>query len=150
MRRVLRQVWRRATLLVVTGLLAACTSSAPSAAPSKPQTPTRAEPTAVTGSTVVPTATRPAAAPSSTRPAPTAPPAAAPAKPTSRAEVTYRFVQQLSTPEEVDEIGAMLRQTPGILDIFGDERQITVGYDPALRTPAQIRDQLASVQHPVQ
>jgi hypothetical protein len=148
MRRAARQA-RRWTILVAALLLTACNSSAPSAAPSKAQTPTRAEPTAVSAGTVVPTATRPPA-PTPPRPAPTAPPAAAPAKPTNRAEVTYQFQQQLSTPEEVDEIGAMLRQTPGILDIFGDERQITVGYDPALRTPAQIRDQLASVQHPVQ
>lgn len=150
MRRPTRQARRPATLLLLTVLLAACTSSAPSAAPSKAQTPTRAEPTAVSASTVVPTAMRPAAPPTPTRPAPTAPPAAAPSKPTGRAEVTYRFHQQLSTPEEVDEIGAMLKQTAGILDVFGDERQITIGYDPARRTPDQIRDQLTAVQHPVQ
>jgi cell division septation protein DedD len=149
MRRAARQALWQAIPLVVAGLLAACTSSAPSAAPSTAQTPTLAEPTAVSASTVVPTATRPAA-PSPTRPAPTASPAAAPARPTNRAEVTYRFVHQLSTPEEVDEIAAMLRLTPGIVDVFGDERQITIGYDPALRTPEQIRDQMASVQHPVQ
>jgi hypothetical protein len=148
MRRAVLQAWRAVAALVPALLLTTCTSSAPSAAPSKAQTPTRAEPTAVSASTVVPTATRPAVTP--TRPATTAPTGAAPATSSNRAEVTFRFVQQLSTPEEVDEIGAVLKQTPGILDVFGDERQITIGYDPALRTPEQIREQLGAVRHPVQ
>jgi hypothetical protein len=151
MRRAALQAPRRAVAVIASALLlAACTASAPSAAPGHAPAPTRPEPTALSASTVLPTTTRSPAAPTPTRPAPTAPAAAAPAKPSARAEVTYRFVQQLSTPEEVDEIGAMLKQTPGILDVFGDERQITIGYDPTLQTPEQIRDQLTSVRHPVQ
>jgi len=34
--------------------------------------------------------------------------------------------------------------------VFGDERSITIGYDPARRTPDQIRDQLGSARHPVE
>jgi hypothetical protein len=129
-------------------LLGACTSSAPSAAPNAATTPTRSAPTAVTASTVVPTATRPAATP--TRPATAGPSGAVPTGPSNRAEVTFRFVQRLSTPEEIEEIGTVLKEAPGILDVFGDERSITIGYDPARRTPDQIREQLASAHHPVE
>jgi hypothetical protein len=61
-----------------------------------------------------------------------------------------RFVNQLSTPEEIDEIGTVLKDDRGVLDVFGDERTITIGYDPSRITPDRVRQLLGNARHPVE
>ncbi|HWP29852.1 MAG TPA: hypothetical protein VNM50_09980, partial [Chloroflexota bacterium] len=69
----------------------------------------------------------------------------------SRAEATFRFVTRLSTPEEIEEIGHVLKETePCVLDYFGDERSITIGYDASRCTPEQLRERLGAARHPVE
>jgi hypothetical protein len=126
----------------------ATTPTRPAATPAGAAAPAPGAPTAVTATTAVATATRPAA--TATSPPATAPPGAAPSKPSNRAEVTFRFATRLSTPEEIDEIGNILKERSGILDVIGDERSITIGYDPARLAPDQIRELLGNARHPVE
>ena len=140
--------WLAASLAL--GLLVGACAPAPTpkpAAPAATSTPAAATPTIARGGATVTTA-----GPVPTQTRPPASPAGAPSKPgaSNRQEVTLRFVRSLSTPEEVLEIADVLQRQPGILDVEGNERTITVGYDPGQRTPAQIADLLAAQQHPVQ
>jgi hypothetical protein len=135
-------------------LIGACTQAAPAPPPQPagPAATATAAPAAAAATPVRGGATPTPAGPAPTPTRPPASPAGAPSKPSAsnRQEVTLRFAQSLSTPEEVLEIADVLRRQPGILDVEGNERTITVGYDPGQRTPAQIADLLAAQQHPVQ
>jgi len=66
-----------------------------------------------------------------------------------RTALTVEFVAALSTPEEVDEIEVGLRRTRGIIDVSGNERTLTVGYDAGLILPGQIRALLDGMKHAV-
>lgn len=66
-----------------------------------------------------------------------------------RSEVKLEFVNQLASAEEVDDISLVLKRTPGIVSIAGNEIAITVVYDAGLILPNQIRATLASMGHPL-
>jgi hypothetical protein len=121
-------------------LLAACAPSAPTPTPTPPR---------AAGATATPAATPTRPAPTPTRsaaPAPTATPRSG-----SRVEATFRFVTRLSTPEEIEELGHVLKETePCVLDYFGDERSITIGYDASRCTLEQLRERLGAARHPVE
>jgi hypothetical protein len=112
--------------------------AAPATTPTRPASP---------GAPTAPAAAKPAAATPAGAPASTAAPAAV--NPSNRAEATFTLLERLSTPEEIEEIGAILRTNTGILDVFGDERSITIGYDPSLMAPDRIRELLSGARHPV-
>ena len=108
-------------------------------------TPGQAAATAVP--TAAPTRAATAAGAATTQPA--AGPAAPGVATGVRSVVTLEFVAALSTPEEVDEIEVGLRRTRGIIDVSGNERTLTVGYDAGLILPGQIRALLDGMKHAV-
>ncbi len=74
-------------------------------------------------------------------------PAAAPAAPaTTKA---FDFATPFTTIEDFDTFVEPLKARPGIVDISGSERTITVKWDPSKFTEQQIRDLLASLGHAV-
>lgn len=94
---------------------------------------------------------RPAASPTTAPPRTTSPsPAATPTRNATRAEVTLRW-DTGAIISDVDEAGVIvsrLKNTPGIIDGFGDETQITVAYDPQQLTVDRIRRVLADMGFP--
>ncbi len=61
----------------------------------------------------------------------------------------FEFATPLGTIEVYDEIAQELKQTPGILDVAGSERTITVTWDSARLDEARVRQILAQAGHPV-
>lgn len=62
---------------------------------------------------------------------------------------TFEFATPLTTIEEFDPFAEEFRKVNGILGVSGNERSITIRWDPARFTEAQLRDLLASLRHPV-
>jgi hypothetical protein len=122
----------RKVVALLGALVLAC---GPGAAPSVSPAPT---PAAQSSGTPV------ATAPAST----TAPPAATPSP--VRAEVLLRFAPgtNISDIDDVYDMITHLKNTPGILDGFGDENQITVVYDPRQVTVEHIRRLLEEMSYP--
>ncbi|MBM4433675.1 MAG: (2Fe-2S)-binding protein [Chloroflexi bacterium] len=76
------------------------------------------------------------------------PPAAAP--PTiAGTSKTFDFATPLSTIEEFDPFAEELRKVSGILGVSGNERSVTIRWDPARFTEAQLRDVLAGLRRAV-
>jgi hypothetical protein len=105
-------------------LLVAC---GPGAAPSVTTAPTPAVQASQTLAATAPAST--------TAPTPTATTASA------RAEVLLRFAPgtNIADVDDITDIVTHLKNTPGILDGFGDEGQITIVYDPRQITVDRIR-----------
>lgn len=114
--------------LVAAFLVACGTSASPSPTPSTP----------------VPTATA-----SPTTPAPRTSPPVATQDP-GRADVLLKFAPgtNIADIDDVYDMITHLKNTPGIIDGFGDEGQITVVYDPRLINPEGIRRLLAEMGYP--
>jgi copper chaperone CopZ len=55
----------------------------------------------------------------------------------------------LSSIEEIDDIDLLLHNVPGILGIEGDEKSITITYDPAVITVDQLQQQMEAIGYPV-
>lgn len=123
----------RKVVALVGVLLLAC---GPAAAPSSTPAPMPAAQSFQT-----PAATAPA---STTAPTPTA--TSAPA----RAEVLLRFAPgtNIADVDDITDMVAHLKSTPGIHDGFGDEGQITIVYDPRQVTVEQIRRLLEEMSYP--
>lgn len=124
----------RNVVALVGALLVACsTSASPSPAP-----------------TSAPTQTAPGTAAPTTAAPRTSPPVAT--QNPGRADVVLRWAPgtNISDIDDVYDMISHLKNTPGILDGFGDESQITVVYNPQLVTPEQIRRLLADMGFPTQ
>jgi hypothetical protein len=124
----------RKVVALVGALLVACsTSASPSPAP-----------------TSAPTQTAPGTAAPTTAAPRTSPPVAT--QNPGRADVVLRWAPgtNISDIDDVYDMISHLKNTPGILDGFGDESQITVVYNPQLVTPEQIRRLLADMGFPTQ
>lgn len=61
----------------------------------------------------------------------------------------FELVDPLPTIEEFDPFAEQLRKAPGILGVSGNQRTVTVRWDPAKLTETQLRDLLASLRHAV-
>lgn len=64
-------------------------------------------------------------------------------------EVTFEFVAELSSIEEIDDIDLLLHDVEGILGVEGDEKSITITYDPAVITVDELQQVLESIRYPV-
>ena len=119
---------RKAVALVGALLVACGTSASPSLSPA----PT-------------PAAQTPPATATPTTPARTSPPVAT--RNPANAEVLLRWAPgvNISDIDDVSDIITHLKNTPGIVDGFGDEAQITILYDPQRITPEKIRGILADM-----
>ncbi|MGH2796826.1 MAG: (2Fe-2S)-binding protein [Thermoleophilaceae bacterium] len=62
---------------------------------------------------------------------------------------TFDFATPLATIEEFDPLAEELRTRPGILGVSGNERQITIRWDPATLSEQQVRDLLAGLRRAV-
>jgi hypothetical protein len=62
---------------------------------------------------------------------------------------TFDFATPLTTIEEFDPFAEEFRKVNGILGVSGNERSITIRWDPARFTEPQLRDLLASLRHAV-
>lgn len=94
--------------------------------------------------TSVPAATSTPAPPPAT-PVPAAPATPAPAAtPTPVTEsVTFEFVNELATLEELEDMALELEEVEGIKGISGNEVSITIRYDPELLTVEELRTTMA-------
>lgn len=104
---------------------------------------------ATVAATAVPP-TSAAAQPTAAGPVPTAPGVAT----GRRSEVKFVFVTPLKPAEEAEPpelvaIRTALMKVPGFIDISGDEKGATVGYDAGLITVEQLMQKLSDLQHPV-
>ncbi|HSL20668.1 MAG TPA: (2Fe-2S)-binding protein [Vicinamibacterales bacterium] len=61
----------------------------------------------------------------------------------------FEFATPLGTIEVYDEIALELKQTPGILDVAGSERTITITWDSGRLDETRVRQILAQTGHPV-
>lgn len=61
----------------------------------------------------------------------------------------FQFTNPLGTIEDFDPIAEALKVKPGILDVSGNERSITIKWDTAKLTEQQVRDLLAAGGHAV-
>ncbi len=75
-------------------------------------------------------------------------PAAAPAT-APTASKAFDFAQPFATIEDYDTFAEPLKGRPGIVDVSGSERTITVKWDTNRLTEQQVRDLLASLGHAV-
>lgn len=130
---------RNAVALVSAVLMACGASALPSPSPAgtpaaeRPQTP----PPAAAPTTAPARGTSPARAPTATRnPA--------------HAEVILRWDAGaiISDVDDVSDMVVHLKNTPGVIDGFGDEAQITILYDPQQVTVERIRRALADMGFP--
>lgn len=126
---------RGAVALIGVLLLSCGPAAAPSATPA---------PTAVAQSSQTPAATAP---PSTSTPPPASSPTSAPNA--ARAEVLLRFAPgtNIADVDDITDIVAHLKSSPGIHDGFGDEGQITIVYDPRLITVERIRTLLEEMSY---
>ncbi len=93
-----------------------------------------------------------AATPASVQPGAAQPPAGptAPGVATGvRSELKVEFVDVLATVEDAQALFPVISRSRGILDVSGNEIGLTIAYDAGLITPAQIRQVMASIGHPV-
>jgi xanthine dehydrogenase iron-sulfur cluster and FAD-binding subunit A len=61
----------------------------------------------------------------------------------------FEFVTPLATIEEFEPMAAPIKTKPGILEVTGSERTITIKWDPAKVDEAGVRKYLADAGHPV-
>jgi len=61
----------------------------------------------------------------------------------------FEYVTALATIEEFEPMASPLRTKPGVLDVTGSERTITVKWDPSKIDEAGVRKMLADSGHPV-
>ena len=93
----------------------------------------------------------PAAAPTTAPPPPTSPGRAATAtRNPAHAEVVLRWDAGaiISDVDDVSDMVTHLKNTPGIIDGFGDEAEITILYDPQQVTVERIRRLLTDMGFP--
>ena len=135
-----------ATGLILIGLvvLAACgggTTPAPATSAPAPATSAPATSAPATATSAPGTAT-------SAPPTATSAPAASPTS--GGQQVTFQFVQALSTIEEMEDIAALLHDVPGVLSVEGNENKITIHYDTGVITEDDLRKTMGDIGHPVQ
>src|SRR2546430_597624 len=61
----------------------------------------------------------------------------------------FQFVTPLATIEEFDPLAAAVKKNDGVTDVSGNERSITVKWDPAKLDEAKVRTILTNSGHPV-
>jgi len=61
----------------------------------------------------------------------------------------FTFQTPLATIEEFEPMASPLKQKPGILEVTGSERTITVKWDPSKLDEAGVRKLLVDSGHPV-
>jgi allophanate hydrolase subunit 1 len=61
----------------------------------------------------------------------------------------FEFVTALATIEEFEPMASPIKTKPGVLEVTGSERTITVKWDPAKVDEAGVRKYLADSGHPV-
>jgi len=81
-------------------------------------------------------------------PALQAAPAAVPAAPAGTSK-DFEYVAPLATIEEFDPLASQIKTKPGVLDVTGSERTITVKWDPAKIDEAGVRKYMSDAGHPV-
>jgi hypothetical protein len=64
-------------------------------------------------------------------------------------ETELEFVTPLPSSDTINEIAARLRDVPGIFELRGDTRSVTVIYDTSQITPSRIRDVFGRFGYPV-
>ncbi|HEX8967683.1 MAG TPA: (2Fe-2S)-binding protein [Chloroflexota bacterium] len=79
-------------------------------------------------------------------PAVQATPAGAPTAPGT--SMDFQFATPLATIEEFEPVAAPIRTKPGIIDVTGSERTITVKWDPTKIDEAGVRKYLSDAGHP--
>ncbi len=76
-------------------------------------------------------------------------PATAPPPAVTGVSKEFQFASPLATIEEFDPFAEQLRKREGVLDVSGNERSVTVKWDPAKLDETKVRDLLASLGHAV-
>lgn len=76
--------------------------------------------------------------------------AAAPAQAAGPTAKQFQFATALGTIEQYDELAIELKGRPGIVDVAGSERTVTITWNPAQLDEAKVRQMLAETGHPVQ
>lgn len=101
------------------------------------------------GSTPAATPAPTLAAPSSQAPAATAAASPAATATSARVDVLLKFAPgtNIADVDDITDIVAHLKNTPGIHDGFGDEGQITIVYDPRLINVERIRALLEEMSY---
>jgi len=61
----------------------------------------------------------------------------------------FQFATPLATIEEFDPLAATIKKSDGILDVSGNERSITIKWDPAKLDETKVRTILTNSGHPV-
>ncbi len=61
----------------------------------------------------------------------------------------FQFATPFATIEEFDPFASVIKKRDGILDVSGNERSITIKWDPAKLSEQQVRDLLAGAGRPV-
>src|SRR2546429_1576510 len=61
----------------------------------------------------------------------------------------FQFVTPLATIEEFDPLAATIKKSDGVLDVSGNERSITIKWDPAKLDETKVRTILTNSGHPV-
>jgi hypothetical protein len=61
----------------------------------------------------------------------------------------FEFVSALATIEEFEPMASPIKLKPGVLEVTGSERTITVKWDPSKVDEAGVRKYLADSGHPV-
>lgn len=122
-------------------------TEAPKPAPAKPtEAPKPAPPPASKPSPAPAAAPKPAAKPGQRVVAQVSPRGVGVA---SEVETEVEFVAPLSSASVINEIAPRLRSVPGIIELRGDERSVTVIYDTAQVTPARIREAFTQLGYAV-
>jgi aerobic-type carbon monoxide dehydrogenase small subunit (CoxS/CutS family) len=62
----------------------------------------------------------------------------------------FQFVTPLATIEEFEPMAAPIKTKPGVIEVTGSERGITIKWDPAKVDEAGVRKYLSDAGHPVQ
>jgi hypothetical protein len=73
----------------------------------------------------------------------------APVASAASASREFEFVTPLNTIELLDALAVELKQKPGLLDVSGSERTVTVTWDSAKLDETRVRQVMAETGHPV-
>ena len=136
-------------ILMVLFLLVGCsggTQEAP-ASTSLPPTNTSAPDLEPTQSPATEAPAEPTAMPEPTSEPPT--PASEPTEEPGTTKVTFEFVTELETIEELDPIILDLEEVEGIVGLSGTEQTISITYDPDVLTEENIRTLMEQIGKPV-
>lgn len=139
---IFQRVFLRAGVcLIGLAMLAACASG------------TTVAPTATSAPATATSAPAPAAATSAPATATSAPATAtlAPQNTPEAAgeEVTFQFANPLATIEELEDISSLLHNVEGILSVEGNEKNITIMYDPAITDVDKLMQTMETIGFPV-